>query len=225
MTDQNPICLMHIGKTGGSFLRSIIRHNVDVGTSDLRLLKHQGNLRSSARHHGATRKLAFVIRDPETRFLSGFYSRLRQGRPTYDFPWSGEEATAFSFFATANDLAEGLDSMDERLKSAARFAMGAIQHLHLNYQYYFESVEALLAERSKIMVCIDLPRLNKNLDEVMSRLGFDDYQMPHRPVLHASPTPPPALSDAGKAALREFWAEEWVLYDAALQLAQDQFPD
>jgi len=223
MTSGSPICLLHIGKTGGSFLRSILRHNEGRGRADLRLLPHQGNAKSSAKRHGADRRLALVIRDPEERFLSGFYSRLRQGRPTYDFPWSAEEAAAYSWFAEADDLARALDGPDERMKSAARFAMASIEHLSLNYAYYFESRAGFEAERDRIAMCIDLPRLTERLDEVMARLGFDDYQMPHTPRLHASPVPHPPLSEEGRAALRAYWAEEWEIYGAALEVARLQF--
>jgi len=224
MAHHAPICLLHIGKTGGSFLRSIIRHNEGRGQSDLRLLPHQGNAKSSAKRHGADRRLALVIRDPETRFVSGFYSRMRQGRPTYDFPWSAEEAIAYSWFASADDLAVALGSSDERMKSAARFAMASIEHLALDYAYYFGSLDGFKAERSQIAMCIDLPRLTVNLDAVMERLGFPDYQMPHKPRVHASPGALPALSEAGRAGLRAYWAEDWAIYEAALAEARRQFP-
>ena len=189
MAAQPPICVLHIGKTGGSYLRSIIRANPGPGQTELRLLKHPGNLRSSRRHHGDTRRLAFVVRDPAWRFVSAFNSRMRQGRPTYQFDWTPEEAVAFAWFDSPDALARGLGSSDPRLHSAARFAMRAIQHLKLDYRYYFEDVETLAAERSRIAMAIDLADLNRNLDGVMARLGLADYKMPHRPVVHAAPTP------------------------------------
>jgi hypothetical protein len=224
MPTMPPICLLHIGKTGGSFLRSIIRHNAGRGRTDLRLLPHQGNATSSAKRHGADRRLAFVIRDPETRFVSGFLSRMRQGRPTYEFNWSAEEAAAFMWFATPDQLAVALGSDDARMQSAARFAMRSIEHLNFDYSYYFRSAEALAEERDRIAMCIDLPRLSARLDEVMERLGFDSYEMPPEPRHHANPAPLPALSEAGRTALRAYWAEDWAIYEAALEVARAQFP-
>ena len=50
--------------------------------------------------------VVFFVRDPVSRFVSGFYSRQRQGLPAHNSPWNVGEKVAFDKFATANDLAE-----------------------------------------------------------------------------------------------------------------------
>ena len=50
------------------------------------------------------RKAVFALRDPLTRFISGFYSGLRKGAPRYDIGWSKGEKRAFSWFSTPQEL-------------------------------------------------------------------------------------------------------------------------
>lgn len=217
--DIPPICVLHIGKTGGSFLRSVLRHNETHWQTPLQLLGHGATLKSTARRFGADRKLAIVVRDPISRFVSAFYSRQRQGRPTYQSQWSAEEAAAFLWFETAEELALALASNQPRQKSAALFAFGAIQHLKADMRFYLGGVEQLLAERKNVTVCVDLPNLDAHLPQIMSRLSVPNFEMPPTPKTHAAPDPLPSLSAAAQAALRTHWAEEFELYDVACDLA------
>jgi len=219
MTRIPPICVLHIGKTGGSFLRSVLRHNEARWQAPLHLLSHGATARSTLKRFGEDRRLAFVVRDPVARFVSAFYSRQRQGRPTYNSQWSAEEAAAFLWFDSAEALALALTGDDERLKSAALFAFDAIQHLKGDLRHYLGGVEALLAERDNIAVCVDLPQLNAHLPAIMARLGVADYDMPPKPRAHAAPAPLPKLSAQADAALRAHWAEEFELYDVACEIA------
>ena len=181
--------MLHIGKTGGSFLRSVLKHNENCWSLPLHLLGHGATLNGTAKRFGADRKLAFVVRDPLTRFSSAFYSRQRQGRPTYQSQWSAEEAAAFLWFETAEDLALALASPKEREKSAALFAFHAIQHLKGDLRHYLGGVEALLAERGKISICVDLPDLDAHLPKIMAGLGVPDFDMPLTPKSHQAPGP------------------------------------
>ena len=58
----------------------------------------------------------FFVRDPISRFVSGFNSRLRKGLPKMYFPWAPGEKLAFSRFATPNQLALALSSSDAGAK-------------------------------------------------------------------------------------------------------------
>ena len=217
--DIPPICLLHIGKTGGSYVRSILKHNQTRWTSPLNLLGHGATLKGTAKRFGPDRKLAFVVRDPLTRFSSAFYSRQRQGRPTYQSQWSAEEAAAFLWFETAEELALALASSKEREKSAALFAFTAIQHLNADLRHYLGGVETLLEERDNIVVCADLPDLNAHLPAIMTTLGVPEFEMPPKPKAHTAPTPSPEISAQAQAALRTYWAEEFEIYDTACSIA------
>lgn len=217
--DIPPLCMLHIGKTGGSYLRSILTHNEDRWTRPLHLLGHGATLGGTAKRFGADRKLGFVVRDPLSRFTSAFYSRQRQGRPTYQSQWSAEEAAAFLWFETAEDLALALTSKHEREKSAALFAFNAIQHLDKDLRHYLGGANRLLAEKDNIVVCVDLVDLNDNMDAIMDRLGVASFEIPPKPRVHAAPTPLPPLSPQAEAAIRAHWVEEFELYDVARGIA------
>jgi hypothetical protein len=217
-----PVCLLHIGKTGGSYLKSILQHNAARLPESLKLCGHAPTLRTTRARFGPDRRLAFVVRDPSARFVSAFNSRMRQGRPTYNNAiWLPEEAAAFLWFETPNDLAEGLGSCSERVKSAAIFAMESITHLRKNYQHYLGSVKLLKQEDANIALCIDLDDLDANLDRVLARLGVAGAEIPADTRRHAAPPGlPSGLSPAGEAALRAYWAEEYRIYDHCRSIAR-----
>lgn len=134
--------------------------------------------------------------------------------------WSAEEAAAFLWFETAEELALALASPREREKSAALFAFGAIQHLKSDLRHYLGGVDRLMEERENITMCIDLPNLDAHLSKVMHTLGVPDFEMPTKPKTHATPTPLPKLSTQAEAALRDHWVEEFEIYDAACNIAR-----
>lgn len=221
MSDTPELCLLHIGKTGGSYVRSVLRHNRAHWTRPLQLLRHSATLENTLESFGEDRQLAFTFRNPTDRFVSAFYSRQRQGRPTYQFNWSAEEAIAYLWFETAEDLALALASPDERKKSAAIFALGAIEHLNSNLATYLHSVDALKMSKDAIVACVDLPDLDTKLPDFMARLGLSDVNIPPDPKRHAAPAPLPTLSTEAEAALRGHWSEEYRIYDACRSLAAD----
>jgi hypothetical protein len=218
---QSPVCLLHIGKTGGSFLKSVLNHNKDRLPENLVLHGHEATLRKTRKRFGPERKLAFVFREPGARFVSAFNSRLRQGRPTYQSAWRPEEAAAFLWFKTPSELAEALESPDERLKSAAFFAMESISHLARNYQFYLAGVKALQKEEANIVMCIDLADLNANLAQVLATLGVENAEIPQDSRTHAAPpSAVSVLSPEGEAALRSYWGAEYRIYDHCRSIAR-----
>ncbi|WP_298360382.1 hypothetical protein [uncultured Litoreibacter sp.] len=219
MSDTPPLCLLHIGKTGGSYVRSVLRHNRNRWTRPIKLLRHSATLTNTLESFGDARQLAFTFRCPTARFVSAFYSRRRQGRPTYQYNWSAEEAAAYLWFDTAEELALALSSRDERLKSAAIFAFDAIEHLKSNLATYLISPEALRMSKPQIAACVDLPDLDTHLSAFMARLGVEAFDLPAKPKRHAAPSPAPALSAEAEAALRAHWVEEYALYETAREIA------
>ena len=209
------LCLLHIGKTGGTCLKSILRHNSTKLPESLKILNHSDTLVSTRKELGPKRQLAFIFREPAARFRSGFMSRLRQGRPVYESLWTNEEAIAFNWFATPNSLAEALGSEDDRLRSAALFAMRHIRHIKLSYKYFLGGVDRLQKEGDNLRIMIDLPALNERLPEIMTALGVPDFEMPPRPESHKTNSGPvdDSLSEAGLAALKQYWATEFEIYE------------
>ena len=213
--DKKPIiCLLHPGKTGGTYLKSVMRHNKGAWTRRIKLLNHRETAATTAQEFGPDRKLAFSFRHPTDRFISAFQSRRRQGRPTYNRMWSPAEATAFLYFDTPNELAEALDSENDRMRSAAYFAFNSIMHIRSNYAFYFENLYTLANEAENIEACIDVSNLTGKLPEFLTRLGVADFEIPIGTEKHANPDPAQPLSERALANLAEFWAEEYEFYNA-----------
>lgn len=92
----------------------------------------------------------FFLRDPVTRFISGFYSRLREARPRTYVPWSPDEALAFKYFQTPNQLALALGSRDAEIRSRAEQAMLSIGHVNTTYRKWLIGEEYLKSRQSDI---------------------------------------------------------------------------
>ena len=56
--------------------------------------------------------VAFFVRHPVSRFVSGFNSRMRKGRPRRNVEWSEGERWSFERFRTPDELARALASAD-----------------------------------------------------------------------------------------------------------------
>lgn len=207
----NDICLLHIGKTGGTYLKSILEHNQSVLPESLHILNHRDTVRSTLRKFGAARQIALVFRDPTERFVSGFGSRMRQGRPTYQSIWTPGEAIAYRWFSTPNDLAEALFSDDERLRSAAIFTMESIRHLKRGYQFSLGGLRTLRRQESLIRCCVELKDLDQMLPDVMRSLGVPEFEMPRSPKRHKSQSHA-SLSDVAVENLHRYWADEYRIY-------------
>lgn len=218
---QRARVVLHIGKTGGSFLKSTL-HDKQKNNKALEFCGHGETLISTARKFGRDRKLAFVFREPAARFISGFNSRLRQGRPTYNISWSNAEATAFSFFEHPNDLAEALDDSNERMRSAAYFAFNSIFHLKHGYQHFLHSTEALKYEHKSqnIVVCCETHKIDSNLTKIIAALEADQTQCGS--FRHEQPMKQDAsLSDRGLANIKQYWRHDFEIYQACLVIARD----
>ncbi len=205
--------LLHIGKTGGTSLGKLIR-NLRAEDADLRISKlgHSWRLRAVARKRPNV-QIGFVIRDPASRFVSAFNSRLRSGRPAHEHVWKSEEAIVYAFFTTANDLAKALCSEDERLKSAAQFAMKNIAHLRRGYQYHLGGIDVLESLKDRIYCVCDLNDLSDRVYEFFAPLGFDEAKIrsQFKHVHRGNDVSP--LSDLALQNLRTIWATEFEIYE------------
>ena len=113
--------LLHIGKTGGTALKHALRterlayykpenaHKFpETPYGRIQLHGHRFRMEDVPPGDYAT----FFVRDPISRMVSGFYSRLDEGRPHYGSKWTPDERTAFEAFPTPQSLASALDSED-----------------------------------------------------------------------------------------------------------------
>lgn len=206
------VYFLHIGKAAGSQVKQMMAQ-VNAARSDIYL-------------HGLTHDVAlaelpepsdyfFSIRDPISRFRSGFYSRKRRGRPLNDIAWTPHEETAFANFEHAADLAEALFApSEEGLKAAA--AMKSIRHTAQDQIDWFALAGDIFTTRPPVWV-LRQEHLEQDLKILLDRLGVDFAPEARKDVKgsHANDySGIPDLTEKGIANLRRWYAQDFAFYEA-----------
>ena len=211
---------LHIGKTGGSAVKHALKpHPVTTGFA-LVLHSHGTTLRDIP----VGERAFFFLRDPIDRFISGFYSRKRQGQPRYFAPWTPDEAVAFQTFETPNQLGLAIGSDDIELRNKAVHAMKSIGHVRDFFRNWFESEEYLVSRKSDLLLIgfqksldDDFERLKKvlNLPEHLT-LPKDDIQS------HRNPKDvDKKLDEAAILNLRKWYEEDYRLFVRCQSISND----
>lgn len=211
-TDRRlPVHFLHLGKCGGTAIGSLVP-SINRMQATYRVIR-QG-------HHTFLRDLPvddayfFSIRDPMTRFVSGFYSRKREGWPRTVSPWNSYERAAFATFDHATDLAEALFRTDQ-VGIAARGAIKAIEHTAMDQVQWFYGAGNFLEVRPPLFI-IRQEHLTSDLDVLCERMGVEEKLTPatdeitsHRNEYRGVP----CLSDTATANLRNWYAQDIWFYD------------
>jgi hypothetical protein len=131
----------HIGKTGGTAIQNAFKNKkLTFGKGYILVFEtHSYRFNDLPKDH----KTFFIVRDPLTRFVSGFYSRYRKGMPRIYNPWKNGEEEAFTEFPLPNTLGEALSSSDQNKKERAKKAMSTIGHVKSSYYDWFHNTETL----------------------------------------------------------------------------------
>ncbi len=130
------IHFLHIGKTGGTAIKSILQNYLE--TDQYYIILHHHNI--SLKDIPKGEYVIFFLRDPISRFISGFYSRQRKGQPRYYFEWSNEEKEIFETFLLPNQLAISLADKNSKNYKLSLRAMKNIQHFR-TYKNWYSSLE------------------------------------------------------------------------------------
>jgi hypothetical protein len=171
--------IIHVGKTGGAALAILLEaHKRRHPDAPIRMFGHDMTLYWAVRLFPDAR-VVFFVRDPATRFASGFNSRLRRGKPRNDIPWTPWEEAAFSKFQTPNALAEALSSGDKSLRAPAHLAMFGIEHIRWNLVHYLHSVELLEKHARDIAFIGEQEHYAEDIAVLRRMLGIDpDLELP-----------------------------------------------
>ncbi len=166
------------------------------------------------------------MRHPVTRYVSAFYSRLRQGRPRYNNLWSVDEERAFAKFTHPSDLAEALTSPNDEIKSDAVEAMRNIGHVRSFVSRWLISPENLQSKIRQIAFIGFQDQLELDFKKFKTWLGLpDDLILPtadietHRTPLHLDKT----LSDLAKRNLETWYKDDFILYDMCCKISSARF--
>lgn len=208
---------IHVSKAGGSVLRYAIRQARKQSGGKLEsqwgpIWGHNHLFRLSDIE--PEDMAIFPLRDPVTRFVSGFYSRLREGAPRYYIRHTRAERQAFEWFPTPQELAEALADRWGPRRLRARFAMQSIGHLkrgqtfwtgkpsyvrsNLDRVLYIARQETLSEDWEKIKELLDIPR-----DVALSQ----DDTIAHRTEYTGDRN----ISEKGTQALRRWYADDYRL--------------
>ena len=161
---------LYIGKTGGSAMKVALEPFLINERYVINLYGHSITLRGVPKGEG----VIFFLRDPITRFTSGFSSRKRKGQPRYNYPWNKNEKMAFEYFETPNDLGIALSSQDEEEKARAEKAMKSIGHVNSSYWDWFESEEYYLSRLADIFFVGFQESLTEDWEKFKFKLGLPD---------------------------------------------------
>lgn len=205
---MRPVHILHIGKTGGTAVKHALRPFADQGVFILH--KHPHRLRDCPPGD----PVFFVVRHPVDRFVSGFNSRLRRGRPRYDVAWTWRERLAFTLFPSANSLAEALRARDPVTRAAARWAMRGIKHIGTPLSYWLDGVD-YLTRRGRLIIGT-VSTLDRDLADLLAVAGVSvPADLPTDAV--ASHATPPGmdvhLSARARANLAVWLADDVALYE------------
>ena len=99
---------LHVGKTGGTSLNGMFHALRENGENHPLIFDHNWTMPQIVTVMPKGGKLHIALRDPIERYVSGFNSRLRQGRPRHPRVWSDGEATAFQYFGSAAEMFRAL---------------------------------------------------------------------------------------------------------------------
>jgi hypothetical protein len=205
------IHLLHIRKTGGSALWHAIKAHA---RTDRRAIIHHPHT-TLLSHVPRGEKAIFFLRDPLTRFVSGFYCRQRQGLPRYDSPWKHGERAAFERFHTPNELARTLSSPHRVQRELAWAAMGNIQHL-CSTLTWLESEAYLRSRLPEIFYIGFQETLNEDFEHLKQKLSLpaplrisDDEVAAHRNPAHLDYH----LDDLAVANLRAWYETDQCILD------------
>lgn len=218
------VYFLHIGKAAGSQVKQMMAQ-VNAQRRDIRLqgLTHDVVLRDLPE----PADYFFSVRDPVSRFRSGFYSRKRRGRPLNDIAWTDYEATAFANFEHASDLAEALFAAGEPgMKATA--AMKSIRHTAQDQIDWFALTGDIFTVRPPVWV-LRQKHFDADFAVLLGRLGIDFAPEARRDATGAhandySGIPP--ITERGIENLRRWYAQDLAFYEAvetwmAQQLAQN----
>ena len=176
---------LHIGKTGGTAVKHALHSHLVTSAYLIRPHGHRTLLAQIPNGQS----VIFFLRDPQTRFVSAFYSRLREGRPRYNNPWNADEKIIFERFSTPNQLALALSSKDVDLRTQAEGAMRTITHVKDSYSRWFGSEEYFMSRLADILFVGFQETLNDDFQRLKAKLGLPDaLALPDDDVLaHRSP--------------------------------------
>lgn len=198
---------LHIGKTGGSAIKSALRDYLETPRYSLILHGHGTSLKDVRKGE----HVVFFLRDPIARFVSGFYSRQRKGQPRYYAEWRPQEKEVFENFATPNQVAVSLGDRGSREHAVAVMALKSVPHFK-PYSKWYVSLEYFQSRIDDILFIGFQESLDRDFEELKGILGIPpSVSLPADDIAaHRSPrTLDTFIEERGMSALRNWFADDF----------------
>lgn len=219
--DIKPLHFLHLSKNAGTQMG----HLAQQINADGRYVVHKHRYAVKLRNIPENEDFFFSIRSPETRFVSGFYSRKRKGQPRIYSEWTPYEREAFNDFEHANDLAEALFEPGHA-GLRALCAMNSIQHCAEDQVGWFMYMGYFLRIRVPLMI------LRQEYFESDAAFLFETLGMRSAPVFDRSSigshannySELPPLTPKAIANLRRWYAQDFEFYEKLNHWLAHQFP-
>lgn len=204
--DRACVHFLHVGKTGGTAIKNALRGYEVTDEYLICLHSHRVKLPDVPRGQ----KVMFFVRDPMSRFVSGFYSRKRRGEPAYSFSWNRGERRAFETFDTPDQLGTALSSKDDGLRQSAETAMQAIEHVRTSFWDWFGSEDYFLSRKEDIIFVGSQESLSRDFEVMKSKLGVSGEVVLPKDDLNAHRNPKDLDRSLGDVALANLsaWYED-----------------
>lgn len=198
---------LHIGKTGGTAIKEALK---SVGkASRYKLFFHQHHVTLKDIPEGEA--VFFFVRDPVSRFVSGFYSRQRKGQPRYYSEWSSAERRAFELFPTPNELAGALADKDSVLHEEAVLAINNIQHMG-SYKFWYGSLDYFKSRSADIIFIGHQESLADDFEKLLNIIGVElDIVLPEGDIeSHRNPSyVDRTISEPGLTNLKLWYRDDY----------------
>jgi Sulfotransferase family len=221
LQDKPRVHFLHLGKTGGSAVKYAIESSANPHVRYVVYLHpHETTLRNVPEQQ----KYFFFLRDPISRFISGFYSRQRQGRPRYFMAWTPDEKVAFEHFGSPNELAGALSSDDPQQKTNAEAAMRSILHVKDPYWSWFESEDYFASRLPDLFFVGFQEQLSSDFEILKAKLELEDIALPQDEV-HAHRNPADldkSLDERAVTNLKNWYAADFRFVDLCRKLVRER---
>lgn len=210
-TGRQVVHLLHIRKAAGTALKAIFEESPQTPTHVVFTHPHRISFADIPKGE----KVVILTRDPVTRFVSGFQSRLNQGYPAHSVKWNTEEEKAFSHFKSAESLALALDPGHERYTEATH-AMKHIRHLSCQYWDWLCSEELLKERADDIFAVGRVENMDDFFSDLKARLNLPaNLELPRGAKAANKSAKKETLSDAAKANVEKWYQEDYKARAAA----------
>lgn len=207
------IAFLHIGKNAGTQITTLARQIEESAGVKIVNFGHETKLYMLPE---GTRYF-FSIRNPVSRYMSGFYSRKRKGQPRIYNEWTEHEYLAFSRFEHANDLAECLFRNDTQGHEAAQ-AIESISHTSRQQIDCFQRTGQFLTLSPPLWI-IRQEYFDDDFSEFLNKsdinLSFSDLKVSEDAMAsHKNDyAEAPELSDLAVTNLKRWYARDFVFYE------------